>query len=132
MSVADLIAYYNERCFTALLRKAEDIIQGGLCIEKTVHTLNIALVSKLKLVFQIVESVVNRGRGKHQDFGLHARTDDLIHQTQITILTGIFTILISTYLTTIPKVMALINNHKVIVAPVYAFQIEVIAPSIVT
>ena len=62
-----------------LLCLAEDIIQRCLGVEKAVHTLNVALVSKLKLVFQIVESVVHRRSGQHQDLGLHAGLDDFIH-----------------------------------------------------
>ena len=47
-----------------------------------------------------------------------ARTDNPIHQLQITVLTRVIVILICCYLTAITEVVALINDYKVIVTPI--------------
>ena len=97
---------------------AEDVVDGGLCIEEIVHTTDITFVSQLELVLEVIETVVDRRGRKHQDLGLDTGTDHLVHQAEVTVLTRVFVIIPPGKLAAVAEVVGFVDDHEVKVAPV--------------
>ena len=108
----------------------ENVIKGAVSVEKVIHLLYVTLVCKLKLVLQIVETIVHWGRGKHQDLGLHSGLYDFVHQFQISILSRIAVVIASGYLAAVAKVMGLVNYYQVVIAPVDMLKVLAVGLSI--
>ena len=100
----------------------EDLFNGILCIELSVDERGIALIGKRKLVFKIVEAVVNRSCREHQNLSLHALTDNLIEQSEVTVFFLVFNVGFSS----VAEVVRFINNHQVVVAPIQAVKIKTV------
>ena len=97
-----------------------------LRVEERVDKFLMPFVSQLQLVLEVVEAVVDRCGGKHEDFGFHTCAYDFVHQAQVAVLTLVLVVLVRGYLASITEVVALINNHKVVVAPVHELQIDAV------
>ena len=106
------------------MRIAEYLIDAAFCIKQFVNLLTLSLISKGDLILQVVETVVHRCGRKHKHFCLHPFTNNLIHQLQVTVFTGILIVLVGRYLTTITEVVAFVDNHKVIIAPVDVVKVK--------
>ena len=72
-------------------------------------------VGKCQLVAQVKEAVVYRCGGEHQHLGANACTDHLVEQLQVTVLLLLF---IAVDLSAVAEVVALIDHHQVVIAPV--------------
>ncbi len=100
------------------LRLTEDVVNGRLRIEKVIHTADIAFIGQLELVLEVVEAVIYRRGGEHQDLSLDSSTDDLVHQAEIAVFTRIFVIIAPGKLAAVAEVVGFVNDHEVEVAPV--------------
>ena len=105
-----------------LLRTAENFINRFGCIQLAVNVFGVALICKGKLVFQVIEPVVDRRGREHQNLGLDACTHHTIHKTQVAVFPVIFTGNIAA----VAEVMAFIDHNQVIVAPVDTRKIDAV------
>ena len=96
----------------------EYILDGAIHIQFVVDEALVALVSKLQLVLQVVETVVHRSCTEHQDLRTHTGTNHLVHQTQVAILTRVGILFVSSHLASVTEVMTFVYDDKVVVAPV--------------
>ena len=87
---------------------------------------NIALISECKLIFKVNKSVVDRCCRKHKHLRFHTGTNNPIEQFQITV----FLCILAGHLAAVAEVVALINNNKVIVAPIQAVKINSVRLSV--
>ena len=87
---------------------------------------NIALISECKLIFKVNKSVVDRCCRKHQHLRFHTGTNNPIEQFQITV----FLCILAGHLAAVAEVVALINDNKVIVAPIQAVKINSVRLSV--
>ena len=110
----------------------EDVINTTIGWQQLVKGFRFAFVCQLQLVLQVIETVIDWCGREHEYLRLHSRADDFVHQTEIAILFGILAVLVCAHLTAITEIMALINDYKVIVAPIYTFQIEVVTAAMFT
>ena len=96
-----------------------------LQIKNSVNILCTTFVCQLKLVLQIVKSVVDRSSTKHQHFCFDTRTYYLIHKALIAVLffRTLF-LVIFVYIATITEIVTLVNHNEVIVAPIDMLQIQ--------
>ncbi len=86
----------------------------------------------MELVFQIVETVVDRCGAEHQDLGLNAGANDLIHQPLVAILFSwrsfclreVFNLV---YISPVSKIMAFVYHYQVIIAPIDIGKIQSVA-----
>ena len=80
-------------------------------------------IRKSKLVFQIIEAVVDRRGRKHQHFRLYAGSDDLLHQGNIAVILGVLVRVLDQF-AAVPEVVGLINDNEVIVAPIQSAKVK--------
>ena len=113
------------------MRLTEDVVDTFVGRQQLVKSFGFPFVCQLQLVLEVVETVVDGCGREHQHLGLHARAYDLVHQSQVAVVAWILTILVGRHLAAIAEVVALVNHHKVIVAPVDTFQVEVVALPVV-
>ena len=102
---------------------AENIVNGVLSFEKSVDVRHVALVGESKLILQVIKAVVDRRCRQHQYLCLDSGSNHFVHQLEITVLTWILVVLVGSDFATIAEVVAFINNHEVVVAPVDAFKV---------
>ena len=102
---------------------AENIVNGVLGFEKSVDVRHIAFVGESKLILQVIKAVVDGGSRQHQYFGFDTGSNHFVHQLEITVLTWILVVLVGSDFASVAEVMAFINNHEVVVAPVDAFKV---------
>ena len=79
------------------------------------------------MVAQVVEAVVDGSSRQHKHFGFDSGANYLVHQLEIAVLARILVVLIGGNFAAVTEIMALVNYHKVIIAPVYVFKVEAIA-----
>ena len=106
------------------LRLTENLIDGFFRFQQRVDFGSIAFVSQLQLVFQVIKAVIDRRSREHQHLGLHACLDYLVHQAEIAVFLWVFIILCSSYLASVSEVVAFVDDHKVVVAPVDVIQLH--------
>ena len=97
---------------------SENVIKGTVSIKQVIHTFYLTLVCELKLILQVIESVVDRRCRQHQHLCLYTGLNDLVHQLQIAVLSRIAVIVSSGYLSAVAEVMGLVNYYQVVIAPV--------------
>ena len=114
------------------LSRAEDVLDGAIDIQLIVYEFLPALVSQLQLIFQVVEAIVDWCGREHQDFGPHAGADDLVHQSQVTVLAWVRVLLVCRYLPAVAEVMTLVDDDEIIVAPIQQREVEAVALSLFT
>ena len=105
-----------------LLRPAEDLVNGGAGIQFLIDLGGVPLIGQGQLVLQVDEPIVDRGGGKHQDLCADACPDHFVHQFQIAVLFGVFT----GDLSAVAEVVALVNDHQIVVAPIQPIQFEAV------
>ena len=66
-------------CIKCPLRISENFVNRTAGIEFFVNIIGVSFVSQGKLIFQVIEAVVDRRGGEHQHLCFHACTDDLFH-----------------------------------------------------
>ena len=88
-----------------------------------VHYRAVTFVSEGKLIAQVVEAVVDGCGRQHKHFGFDSGADNFIHQLEIAVLSRIFVVLVGGDFAAVTEIVALIYNHKVIIAPVYVFEV---------
>ena len=115
-------------CVEGLLRPAEDLVDGFAGVQLRVDDGGVALVGELELVFKIVETVVDRRGGEHQHLRLDARAHDAVQQAEVAVLAS----LLAGQLAAVAEVMTLVNDHKVIVAPVDTGEVDAVGLAAVT
>ena len=96
---------------------AENFLDTVAGVELGAEFFGFAFVGEGELVFEIGEAVVHRRGGKHQDLGLHAGADDLVHEPFVTrfphFLAG----------RVVAEVVGFVDDDEVEVAPVDLFEI---------
>ena len=110
----------------SLLCLAEDVVDRSVGVEQRVHSLGVAFVGQLQLVFEVVEAVVDGCGREHQHLGLHSGTNHLVHQAQITVLARVIVVIVPCDFAAVAEVVRLINDHQVIIAPVDFLQLHAI------
>ena len=101
----------------------ENIVNGVLSFEKSVDVRGVALVGESKLILQVIKAVVDRRCRQHQYFGFDTGSNHFVHQLEITVLAWVLVVLVGSYFATVAEVVAFINNHEVVVAPVNSFKV---------
>ena len=66
-------------CIKCPLRIFENFVNRTAGIELFVNIIGVSFVSQGKLIFQVIEAVIDRRGGEHQHLCFHACTDDLFH-----------------------------------------------------
>ena len=109
------------------LRIAEDFINRRSGVQQFVETLRLALVGQLQLIAQVVEAVVDRRSREHQHLCFDTCADNLVHQLQVAVLTRILVVLVGGDFAAVAEVVALVDNDKVVIAPIDMFEVETVA-----
>ena len=86
----------------------------------SLNLLWITLIGKRKLIFQVDEFVVDRGGREHQHLRPYTRPDDSVEQFQGS---GFPLPLHPETSHAVAEVVALINDHQIIVSPVQAVKV---------
>ena len=100
---------------------AEYLIDATVNIQLSVDIVCSPLVSQLKLVFKVIETIVHRCGTQHQHFGLDSLANHTIHQSLVTVLFTIgveILIFIFVHIAAVAEVMAFIYYYKVVITPV--------------
>ena len=93
------------------LRATEDFFDALASLQLLAKRLRFAFVGQGELIPQVVEAVIDRRGRQHQHLGLHAFPDDLVHQLLVARLLVLVDVVVA-------EVVRLVDDHKVIVAPV--------------
>ena len=109
-----------------LLGIPEYRIQRAADIEVVLHQARLALVGDHQLVVEVVEPVVHRRGGQHQDLRLGARPDDLVEQTAVTVDAGL---VIDIRPPPVAEVVRLVDDDQVEVLPVELLQVYAVGVS---
>ena len=109
----------------------EYIVNATRCVQQGVDICAVALVCKLQLVFKVVEAVVYGSSRKHKYFGLYAFAYNLVEQTRITIL-ALVALFVGCSLATVAEIVALVDNDKVIVSPIYLVKVVPVGNTVFT
>ena len=112
-------------CIKCPLRISENFVNRTAGIEFFVNIIGVSFVSQGKLIFQVIEAVVDRRGGEHQHLCFHACTDDLFHQGYIAIVLGFF-IRVFNQLAAVAEVVGFINHDKIVVAPIQSAKIQTV------
>ena len=104
-------------CIKCPLRISENFVDRTAGIELFVNIIGVSFISQGKLIFQVIEAVIDRRGGEHQHLCFHACSDDLFHQGYIAIVLGFF-IRVFNQLAAVAEVVGFINHNKIIVAPI--------------
>ena len=94
---------------------AEDFFHRSACAQLLAEIFRVAFVSQRELVAQIIEAVIYRSSGQHQNLGFNALADDLVHQFLIAgfpVLDGIV----------VSEIVRFIDDDQIIITPVNAVQ----------
>lgn len=111
--------------------EGEDLLRGG---ERLLQTCNAdglrksvvaVLGQKIELVAEVFEVVVDGRRGKQEHLGADAGFDDVIHEALIAALADENPLFIPSAGGVVAKIMGLVDNDKVEVAPVEGREIDV-------
>ena len=101
-------------CIECTLGAAENFIDGVRGIQLFIDLRSIAFISKSQLITQIIETVINGRRRKHQHLGAHAGTNNTVQQAKISVFMFVF----ARNFTTVAEVVRFVDNNKIIVAPI--------------
>ena len=85
-------------------------------IELFVYVIRMPFISKGKLIFQVIETVIYRCGRKHQHFCFDTSSDNLFHQGDITIILCVI-IRVVYYFSAVAEVVGLVNDDKRIGVP---------------
>ena len=105
-----------------LLRPAENLINGSAGIQLFIYLGRIPLIGQGQLVLQVDEPIVDRSGGEHQDLCADTCPDHFVHQFQIAVLFGV----LAGDLSAVAEVVALVNDHQIVVAPIQPIQFEAV------
>ena len=109
----------------------EYIVNATRCVQQGVDICAVALVCKLQLVFKVVEAVVYGSGRKHKHFGLYSVAYNAVEQTQVTVL-ALVAVICCSGLATVAEIVALVDNDKVIVSPIYLVKVVPVGNTVFT
>ena len=107
------------RSIECLLSLTEDFVNRFPCIQFFVDKFRIPLIGDGKLVFKVSKAVVDRRCGQHQYLGTDTCADHFIHQFYVTVLLGV-----GMGTGAVAEVVGLVNDNKVVIAPVQPVKIK--------
>ena len=98
----------------------KDFINAFGRIELFAHLRSIALIGERKLIFKVDKLVVDWRCREHQHLRFHTSANNLVEQFQI----AVFLCVLAGHLAAVTEVVALINDNKIIVAPIQAIKVN--------
>ena len=110
-------------CGESTLGIAEYFIQAAADVHFPVYNVRMPLIGKGNLVFQVTETVIDRGSRQHQDFGFYARANHFVQELQIAVF---LFVLFARQLAAIAEIVRFINHNQVIVAPVQTVKVKAV------